>query len=236
MNKNILIILGLILVSCQISANPNFAISIGMKQDQDGKLIQPDRIYMSKAIKAYNKKANGDAFNYFLKAAALGNTLSQRYIGLMYINGIGVKKDMVIGYAWLKLAKKDNSEKNIALEKQVAKLLTAQQLQQAEKEYQKVKQSYGSIAALKRRNRWVQKQKMKMTGSHTGSMAFAPIAFDRPHGGGFYNSVQAYVDDYNYGYVKTGEIIAKDEEDAKNDVQDDRQEQNSESETKQKKN
>jgi TPR repeat protein len=125
----------------------------------------------------------------------------------MYVNGLGVDKDIVKGYAWLKLATKDRTQKHIDLENQVYELLNVNQKTQANIEYKSIIHDYGSIAALTRRDRWVHKQKMKMTGTRTGSLVFAPINFDSPHGNGFYNSVQAYVDDYNYGYVTSGEII-----------------------------
>jgi len=188
-------------------ANPNFVTSTGMHMDEDGKLIQPDRLFMSAAIKAYVEGYNQSAFTNFKKAAAFGNTLSQRYIGLMYINGLGVNKDMVKGYAWLKLAAHDKTPKNKELVKQVHDLLTESQKQQAQIEYIGINEEYGTIAALTRRDRWVHKQRMKMTGTHTGSLAFAPIKYDSPHGNGLYNQVESYVKDYNYGYVSSGEII-----------------------------
>jgi hypothetical protein len=211
MKKTILMLLITTFFSNISSANPNVVISSGMHMDTDGKLIQPDRIFMSYAIKAYRDGYNQSAYTNFKKAAALGNALSQRYVGLMYVNGLGVEKDLVKGYAWLKLAAHDNTQRNKKLEQQVFKLLSKEQLKQAQIEYDLVNKEYGSIAALTRRDRWVHKQKMKMTGSRTGSLAFAPIYFDTPHGNGFYNQVQSYVDDYNYGYVSSGEIIPVEE-------------------------
>lgn len=203
--KNILTLL--LFFSLCSNANPNFVTSTGMHMDSDGKLIQPDRLFMSYAIKAYIDGYNQSAFTNFKKAAALGNTLSQRYVGLMYVNGLGVTKSLVQGHAWLKLAAHDKTDKNIQLEQQVFKLLNAEQIKQSQIEYDLINEEYGSLAALKRRDRWVHKQKMKMTGTRTGSLAFAPSNFDSPHGNGFYNQVQSYVDDYNYGYVNSGEIV-----------------------------
>ncbi len=188
-------------------ANPNFVISTQMRMDRDGNLIEPDRLFMGEAIRAYNNGANQSAFSYFKKAAALGNALSQRYIGLMYINALGVEKDMIKGYAWLKLAALDGTSRNKDLKQQVFNLLTQEQISQSEVAYKQVKQDYGSIAALTRRDRWVRKQKMKMTGSRAGSLVFAPISYDSPRGNGFYNQVRSYVEDYNFGYITSGEIV-----------------------------
>ncbi len=194
-------------ISAIANANPNFVITTGMHMDKDRNLIQPDRLFMGEAIKAYNQGFNQSAFQYFIKAAALGNSLSQRYIGLMYINGLGVEKNIPTGYAWLKLAAKDGTKKNRDLKQQVQKLLIAEQIAQSETAYAQVNQDFGQIAALTRRDRWVKKQKMKMTGSRTGSLVFAPLNFDTPHGNGFYNQAKAYVEDYNFGYISSGEII-----------------------------
>ena len=197
----------LLFISVIANANPNFVITTGMHMDKDRNLIQPDRLFMGEAIKAYNQGFNQSAFQYFVKAAALGNSLSQRYIGLMYINGLGVGKDISTGYAWLKLAAKDGTMKNRNLKQQVENLLTPEQISQSEIAYIQVNQDFGQIAALTRRDRWVKKQKMKMTGSRTGSLVFAPLNFDTPHGNGFYNQAKSYVDDYNFGYISSGEII-----------------------------
>ena len=198
----------IILISvAHAKANPNFVITTGMHMDMDGNLIQPDRLFMAEALKAHNKGFNQSAFNYFLKAAALGNSLSQRYIALMYINGLGVEKDITTGYAWIRLAAKDGTSKTKIMKQQTLALLTPEQLKQSEILYEQVNEEFGSIAALTRRHRWVRKQKMKMTGTRTGSLAFAPLSFDSPHGNGFYNQAKSYVDDYNFGYISSGEII-----------------------------
>lgn len=194
-------------LAISVSANPNFVITTDMHRDRQGQLIHPDLIFMSEAIKAYKKGYNQSAFTYFKKAAAFGNAKSQRYIGLMYINALGVAKDMVKGYAWLKLAAHNQAPRNIELESQVFNLLSEEEMEQSKIEYAIIKEDYGVIASLTRRDRWVTKQKWKMTGSRAGSMVFAPINYDRPHGGGFYNSIQAFVDDYKYGQVTSGEII-----------------------------
>lgn len=215
--KTVFILLLLTFTSIGYS-NPNFVISTGMHMDSDGNLIQPDRLFMSHAIKAYNKGYNQSAFTNFKKAAALGNALSQRYIGLMYINALGVEKDLATGHAWLKLAAKDGTQKNRELEAQVLKILTTEQIIQSKIILTSINEEYGPYATFIRRDRWVHKQKMKMLGSRTGSLAFAPINFDSPHGNGFYNQAKSYVNNYSYGYITSGEItpVNKTEEEGKN--------------------
>ncbi len=193
-------------------ANPNSVINMGLHLDNQRNLIQPDKFLLGQAIKSYRAGGNQNALTFFKKSSALGNALAQRYVGLMYVNGLGTQKDYIMGYAWLRLAAHDKSQKNKNLRDQVYKLLTPIQKKQAEIAYKNINDEYGELAALTRRDRWVRKQKMKMTGSRTGSLAFAPISFDTPHGNGIYNQIKSYVEDYNFGYVSSGEIIPKEEQ------------------------
>ncbi len=210
MIKIIVLIVALSVNSSQ--ANPNTVIHMGMHLDNQQNLIQPDKYLLSQAIKSYRAGGHQTALSYFKKSSALGNAMAQRYVGLMHVNGLGTNKNYVTGYAWLKLAAHDNTPKNKQLRDQVYNLLTSIQKKQAQKVYEEINNNYGEIAALTRRDRWVRKQKMKMTGSRTGSLAFAPISFDTPHGNGIYNQMKSYVDDYDFGYVSSGEIVPKEDE------------------------
>jgi TPR repeat protein len=185
---------------------------MGLHLDAQRNLIQPDKYLLSQAVKSYQAGGNQTALSYFKKSSSLGNAMAQRYVGLMYVNGLGVNKDYVTGYAWLKLAAHDNTQKNKDLRDQVYKLLTELQKEQSVNVYDTINNQYGEIAALTRRDRWVRKQKMKMTGSRTGSLVFAPLSFDTPHGNGIYNQIKSYVEDYNFGYITSGDIIPKNEE------------------------
>lgn len=207
--KTALLLAVLITNLCQ--SNPNTVISMGMHIDTQRQLIQPDKFLLSQAIKSYHAGGHQSALNFFKKSAALGNAMAQRYVGLMYVNGLGISTDYLSGYAWLKLASHDNTKRNKELRDQVYNLLNPIQKQQANITYTQINNEYGELAALKRRDRWVRKQKMKMTGSRTGSLVFAPIAFDTPHGHGIYNQMKSYVDDYNFGYITPGEIVPVEE-------------------------
>lgn len=198
-------------LAISVSANPNFVVASNMHKDGRNKLISPDKWFMNTGITSYRKGYYQSAFSNFKKAAAMGNSLAQRYIGLMYLNALGVEKDFVKGYVWLKLATRDKTKKSIELEKLVFKLLNNEQIKQAQIDYDLVNENYGEIAVPARRDRWVRKQKTKMTGTRTGSLVFAPVKYDTPHGNGFFNSVKGYVDDYNSGYVSSGEIIPVEE-------------------------
>src|SRR6186713_3233066 len=67
----------------------------------------------SPATKAdlYSAQAAADAkdfaraFELFRELAQLGHTGAQENLAVMYVNGEGVKRDNVLGYAWATLAK-----------------------------------------------------------------------------------------------------------------------------------
>lgn len=207
--KIILILMLSVSICIQAKDYPNFVITTGIKQDVQGNLVQPDKYHLSLGLKQHNEGYYYLAFMYFKKSAALGNAMASRLVGLMYVNGLGVSKDMIKGYAWLKLASHDKTKRSLKLEKQVRKILDSNQLRLAHIEYEQVNENYGTIASLTRRDRWVHKQKMKMTGTRTGSLVFAPLYYNSPHGNGIYDQIQSYVNDYNFGYVTSGKIIPK---------------------------
>ena len=208
--KKILLIIALFfIVSAQ--ANPNFVVSSGIHIDQQGKLIPPDKIFLAYAYEGYEKGYYQSSFSYFKKAAALGNSVAQKYIGLMHLKSLGVEKDWAKGYAWIKLAAMDKNKDHEALERKIYKLLTPIEIERAEKEYLAINEEYGQIATLTRRDRWAHKQKLKMTGSRTGSGVFVPLSASTPHGNGLLDGLKSYVDDFNYGHVSPGEIIPKEE-------------------------
>jgi len=199
----------ILLITNIVYSNPNFVIQTGLHMDKYGQLIQPDKLFLSNGIKQYRDGYNQLAFMYFKKSSALGNTMAQRLVGLMYVNGLGVEKSLVQGYVWLKLAAIDKTPRNIKLAKQVNNLLNSQQRQGAQTAYHQVNEVYGTIASLTRRDKWVRSQKLKITGTHAGSIVFSPLIYDTPHGNGFFNQIYSYVNEYNFGYVTPKEIIAK---------------------------
>ena len=53
---------------------------------------------------AYDQKDYAKAFQIFRELAELGNVTAQESIAIMYVNGEGVKRDNVLGYAWASIA------------------------------------------------------------------------------------------------------------------------------------
>lgn len=205
----------------QANANPNFVTTVGAHYDSQGKLIPPDKYFLRLALKNYQDGFNQLSYQYFLKAAAFGNKVAQKYIGLMNIKALGVERSWPKGYAWLMLAADDNSQEHRGLKNQISKLLSPEEKQSANIEYEKIKLDYDDLAALKRRDTWVRKQKREITGSRVGAQTSNVYTYSAngrlisANGSAKFNEMTSFVEDYNFGYVEPGEIITVDNESEK---------------------
>ena len=56
------------------------------------------------AAQAYDKKDFARSFELYRELAELGKAQAQEALAVMYVNGEGVKRDNVLGYAWAKIA------------------------------------------------------------------------------------------------------------------------------------
>ncbi len=217
-----LILISLIFINSPILANPNFVESTGKHYDNNGNLIMPDKFFLRQALKSYQDGYNQSAYTNFKKAAAFGNSVAQKYLGLMYLKALGVSKDWSTGYAWIKLAALDNTAENRNLESKIFKLLNPEEVQQAEVVFEIIKQEYGQLSALKRRDTWVRKQTKKMVGSLVGGQTSNVYSYN-PNGRlissnsskGF-EQMESFVEDFNYGYVSGGEIVPIDKTETNN--------------------
>src|SRR5687768_2012564 len=63
----------------------------------------PADLYSAEA--AYANKEFERAFRQYQELAELGHRYSQENLAAMYVNGEGVKRDNVMGYAWARIAK-----------------------------------------------------------------------------------------------------------------------------------
>jgi TonB family protein len=59
---------------------------------------------LAAAEAAYDRKDFARAFEAYRELAELGHRYSQENLAVMYVNGEGVKRDNVLGYAWAKIA------------------------------------------------------------------------------------------------------------------------------------
>jgi len=215
--KNMTILL--LIISFTISANPNAVINISPHYDNNHKLVTPDKMLLADAIRAYQAGFNESALTKFHQSAAFGNSNAQKYIGLMYIKSLGVKQNWAKGYAWLKLAALDGTKEHIDLMHKIYKNLKPEEIKQASIEYQKISEDYDISATLKRRDRWARKQKLKRVGSRTGSQTtnvqsqgLNGINLD-PDRTSKLDEIKAFVDNYQFGIVTSGEITPKEEPD-----------------------
>jgi len=62
---------------------------------------------------AYAKKDFERAFSAYRELAELGHRYSQENLAVMYVNGEGVKRDNVLGYAWARIAKEQGDSEAV---------------------------------------------------------------------------------------------------------------------------
>lgn len=211
--KKICLTVILILISNVNFANPNAVISLDAHYDTQNRLVTPDKILLVKAIRAYQDGYNKSALTKFYQAAAFGNSDAHMYIGLMYLKSLGVNQDWAKGYAWIKLAALDESKKHVELRDSIYTQLKPSELQRIEFEFGTISKDYDASATLQRRDRWVKKQKRKTLGSRTGSQT-SNVQSQNLNGSkldnnrtGRLNEMEAFVDNYNFGIISSGEII-----------------------------
>ncbi len=210
-------------ISTGLYAGPNAVINIAATYDKFYDLVLPDQILLAQAVKAYQDGYNKSAFEKFKQAAAFGNADAQMYIGLMYLKALGVDQDWAKGAAWLRLSAQDKVKKHVEYYQSVQSQLKPNELKQAKKEYTIINDEYGTLATLKRRDRWVHKQKKKTIGSNLGSLASNVQSYrgvgDLSRGVATGSNtaeknarvMEKFVDNYNFGIVEAGEIIPKEE-------------------------
>jgi len=196
-----------------VYAGPNQVINLAPHYDKQHRLVTPDKILLANALKSYQDGFYKTALNSFMQSAAFGNSTAQKYIGLMNIKSIGVEQNWAKGFAWIRLSALDGSKKNSELKNSLYSQLTPQEKKQAEIEYNKISQDYGVAETLKRRDRWVKKQKRKATGSRTGSQTVNVVsvgsfgAVQDINRAGRLSEMENFVDNYNFGQVSGGEIM-----------------------------
>ena len=77
-----------------------------------------------------------DAFTWFFHAAEQGHAKAQYYLGTLYANGSGIKKDNAKAYSWFYAAAADSESRASKALKKIEKKLQGEELAEALKEGQ----------------------------------------------------------------------------------------------------
>lgn len=128
----------------------------------------PDQFGEFAGLRYYAHHNYKGALKYFKIGALYADKLSQLSIGLMYLNGEGVRKDPVTAYAWLELAAERDYPEFKDTRDRVKASLTPDQLQQGEKIHAELAVKYGDAVAQPRMAKQLRLTQMEITGSHTG--------------------------------------------------------------------
>ncbi|RUL64190.1 sel1 repeat family protein [Dyella dinghuensis] len=123
-------------------------------------------------ILRYEKGDYAGAMKYFLLGARYADKVSQLSIGLMYLNGQGVPKDPVTGYAWIALSAERNYPKFVETRDSVWAQLDPDQRDKANEILKQLTAEYGDAVAKPRMVAELQQGKLHMTGSPLGVAIF----------------------------------------------------------------
>ncbi len=128
----------------------------------------PDLFGEFAGMRRYAHHDYAGALKYFKIGAYYSDKLSALSIGLMYLNGDGVPKDLPTAYAWLAVAAERKYPEFEATRDNVKAQLSPGQLAQAEKIRAHLEAKYGDQVAKHRLVVQLNQGRMQITGSHTG--------------------------------------------------------------------
>ena len=116
------------------------------------------------------------AMKYFLIGARYADKLSQLSIGLMYLNGQGVKKDPVAAFAWVAIAAERKYPQFLATRDALWAQLDTTQREQAKALLEKLYPEYGDRTAKRRMALVLRWNRSELTGSYLGFGADSVIS------------------------------------------------------------
>lgn len=128
----------------------------------------PDLFGEFAGVRRYAHHQYAEALKYFEVGAYYADKFSQLSIGLMHLNGEGVRKDPVTAYAWIDLAAERGYPDFVATRDRVLAQLTPAQRDQAQALRDKLAQKYADAVAKPRMEQQLRMGAAQMTGSHTG--------------------------------------------------------------------
>jgi hypothetical protein len=130
--------------------------------------FHPDLYGLTQGMHEYARQHYAAALKLYEVGALHADKLSQLCIGLMHLNGEGTEKDPVAAYAWIDIAAERGYPQFVATRDDVAKTLTADQLDQAKRLRTKLGERYGDAVAKPRMALQLKLGMMNFTGSRTG--------------------------------------------------------------------
>lgn len=113
-------------------------------------MAAPSKATFAEATEYYEKEKYTKAFNEFKRLAEIGHKTSQFNLGVMYLEGSGVKQDFHKAYAWVKLSDEDSNKEKAFLKEIRGYIKTDHDLTQAEVLYKSLKLNYGAKAVVER--------------------------------------------------------------------------------------
>lgn len=182
------------------------------------------------ADRAYDRGDYARAYRILSKSLSWrGDKYSQYLLGVMHLNGQGVRRDPARGIAWLRLATERKNVRLLAAYEQALKGVNDAQRARADVIYEELKDEYGDRRVLARLIRKDIRTLNSSTGSRVGATDFLPLTIvtldgRRIPGSEFYGSIRQRVDTrlgYLNGVVELGEfelIEDPDEPDSNDEV------------------
>lgn len=188
----------------------------------DVTLPSPDLVLVERAVKAYLDESYVDALAYYRRAAKYGHKEAQMRVGTIHYAGLAGESNPVLAQAWLRLSAAHGNPRYRKASDDLYKALTESQQDSANAYYEELKEEYGDLAALQRRDRWSRRQKRELTGSRVGATA-SQVQISLPGPGGrairvtgreYYETLTAYVEELRpfIGSVEIGDLTLIDDE------------------------
>jgi uncharacterized protein len=132
-------------------------------------LGHPDQEGLAMGLQLYAKGDYRGAMKHFLVGARYADKLSQLCIGMLYLNGEGVRKDPVAAYAWMSIAAERDYPTFIASRDALGAKLDAQQRQLAAAMFEQLSAEYGDIVAKPRMVSALRQGMVQISRDTTGS-------------------------------------------------------------------
>ncbi|MGA9341207.1 MAG: sel1 repeat family protein [Rhodanobacteraceae bacterium] len=137
-------------------------------------------LYGARALKQKNFKF---AIDMYRVAASWAYKPAEYNLGVMYLKGQGVPKDLPRAMAWFALAAERSDKDYVAAKEALYAALTKAQFAEANVIWRGLKKTYGDEVALRRaKTRWL-RVRNNVTGSHVGAIGNLAVGGARDGGG-----------------------------------------------------